>query len=336
MAPDLATDTNILFLQARRRIELLSAFRSAFSERGYNARFIATDIDDMDPISYSCDKALRLVDGSKACFIADLARICNTEAVDLIIPWQDTDIQALAEHRSVIDTRVLMPPVTTVKTCIDKKATKKVLQEAGISTPGSYPNESSVEFPAIIKPFNGAGSVNVYKCHDLEELRVFKRRIDPVPALIEELVEGTEFTIDCFAGRDGRLVSACPRRRVKTRGGEVLNSATTEDTTLTGIAERICQTLDFQGPFNFQAIKTAEDQYKVTEINPRFSGGCTLSIAAGWKAPVWTIDLLEEKNSSESGPITFELFMLRYHSAIYKEGANLLSQQCSDWDKQQD
>jgi carbamoylphosphate synthase large subunit len=44
--------------------------------------------------------------------------------------------------------------------------------------------------------------------------------------------------------------------------------------------------LRFKGPFNAQFIETSNDFIYLIEINPRFSGGLNLSIAAGWNPVV--------------------------------------------------
>ncbi|MFP4497074.1 MAG: ATP-grasp domain-containing protein [Vulcanimicrobiota bacterium] len=68
----------------------------------------------------------------------------------------------------------------------------------------------------LIKPRCDSGSTGVKVVYNREELEaVFERTPKP---LIEEYVEGEEFTVDCADNLDNSIIGIVPRKRLQTRG----------------------------------------------------------------------------------------------------------------------
>ena len=91
----------------------------------------------------------------------------------------------------------------------DKETMKQVLDGAGIRTPHHYRASSGEEvreaaarigFPVIVKPIDGAGSVDTYTLRSDEELEEALGAIQHVPEVsVEEFIEGEEFTYDAIS-----------------------------------------------------------------------------------------------------------------------------------------
>lgn len=104
--------------------------------------------------------------------------------------------------------------------CLDKGLAKRVVEQAGISTPawismrGHEKLPESVGFPAVVKPMAEGGSKGVARSsvvHDEHELRAVVRelvaRFDQ-PALVETYLPGREFTLGLIGERRPRVLPA--------------------------------------------------------------------------------------------------------------------------------
>ncbi|OMD46417.1 carbamoyl-phosphate synthase large subunit [Paenibacillus borealis] len=104
--------------------------------------------------------------------------------------------------------------------------------------------------------------------------------VDSFPALmVMELLEGYEYSIDCLADENGRLLAAVPRR--KDNGRLRIMEHIPE---LENIAKRVAET--YQIPYNYNIqMKYGGGVPKLLEINPRMSGGLHVSCLTGINFP---------------------------------------------------
>lgn len=92
---------------------------------------------------------------------------------------------------------------------------------------------------------------------------------------------GKEYSVDCYYDKAQRLVDWVPRRRLEVVGGEVTKSITVQQNTkIETILKKF--RVGFRGPITFQVIEDDHGDFHLMEINARFGGGATLSIAAGF------------------------------------------------------
>lgn len=96
---------------------------------------------------------------------------------------------------------------------LDKSTTKKIMTFAGIPTPhwhrfsmGRETVENVLEHvdpPCVVKVVNGGSSIGVYLCDNEEQLEdaLFLCRKNQSEILIEDKVEGREFTVSVFDGK---------------------------------------------------------------------------------------------------------------------------------------
>lgn len=282
----------ILFTSIGRRVELVQAFRKAADELKIELKIIGADIVDDAPALYFCDEA-RIVCRIKDCnYIPQLLTICESEKVDCLIPTIDTDLLLLAENKKyfeAIGTKVLISAVDKVKLCRDKNYTADYFISLGLKSP--LPTNSvekyeealqngSSSFPAFIKPKDGSSSINAYKVENINDLKLYAKKINDY--IIQPFISGREYTIDIFCDYDGNPVFITPRERLAVRSGEVLKTRITQNETM--ITEMLTLIADYKpcGQITVQLIQDENtgDNYYI-EINPRFGGGAPLSIKAG-------------------------------------------------------
>jgi hypothetical protein len=88
----------------------------------------------------------------------------------------------------------------------DKNLMREALDRAGVRNPRHAKATSVHEileaaqhtgFPLIVKPVDGAGSANTYRCDDLAELKEAIQLLRAIPeVVVEEFIDGTEYTFD--------------------------------------------------------------------------------------------------------------------------------------------
>jgi carbamoyl-phosphate synthase large subunit len=94
--------------------------------------------------------------------------------------------------------------------------------------------------------------------------------------------DGLEFTIDALLDRDGALLGAVPRWRLETAAGVSTKGRTFEDPLLVEQAEALLAAGRLEGPVTIRGLLlSASGLYSFTEVQPTFSGGLSLSLAAG-------------------------------------------------------
>ncbi len=173
-----------------------------------------------------------------------------------------------------------LPTNEAVKACIDKWEFAKRADEADVMIPATgLGTAEGVPGPWIVKPRFGRGSRDVLPVDDLDELSWALGRVpDPI---VQTRVCGREFTVDALVDRDGVLRVAVPRFRVETRGGISTRGITFRNPDVEDGVERLLKCVGLRGVANVQGFVTPQDAVVFIEINPRFSGGLPLSLAAG-------------------------------------------------------
>ena len=316
----------ILFLNAGRRVELLRAFRAALDACHPAGRLLTTDINPLAPALYLGDTHFRLPRSRDVGFREAFTTLLRHEHVDLVIPLIDPDLLVLAQRRAELEAtgaRLLLSPHAAIASCSDKLRTADTLRELGYRMPAilSPDHVGASDFPVFIKPRDGSGSAGAVKVSTPDE---FAYHLRTVPnALVQQYIAGEEYTVDVFSDWDARPLVAVPRHRLRTRAGEVLVGRVTRDAAMETLCREIARRLGTVGPINIQLIR-AEDGLYVIEINPRFGGGCPLSIAAGAPMPAWAVAMAQQRPLSAEGlTIQDGLTMLRYDEALYLPAAEL-------------
>ena len=118
----------------------------------------------------------------------------------------------------------------------------------------------------------------MYRVEDPAELSwACGRMADPI---VQHALAGREFTADLLVDRGGELVGCVPRWRLETKSGISTKGETFDDPSVRGAAARTVAAVGLEGALNLQGFVEG-DTTTVVEVNPRFSGGLPLSLAAG-------------------------------------------------------
>jgi carbamoyl-phosphate synthase large subunit len=318
---------NVIVTAASRRVALVRALQGALARLSPRGRVIATDVDPFSPAVHVADAAHAVPRSDDPAYVDALLDVCAAHDVGLLIPTIDDELEtvaAAAPRFAAAGVVVTAPHVETARICRDKRRTAAHLQAHGIGVAETWTPEEiragDVVLPLFIKPRRGRGSVGAHPVLTREHLRFFLGYVaDPV---VQEYLDGPEFTIDLFCDLEGRPISAVPRERLVIRSGVTDRGRTVRDTALMDLACRCAEVLQFRGAVNVQC-RVVDGTPIIFEINPRFSGGIQLTIAAGADFAEWTVRVARgEVLRPCMGAFTHGLRMSSHESSIFLSDAD--------------
>ncbi|MBU7006384.1 ATP-grasp domain-containing protein [Phosphitispora fastidiosa] len=312
---------NFLFTSVGRRVELIKYFCRW-------GKVISADISPLAPAAHFTDKHYQIPRFNDEQYIPSLLEICKREKISGLIPLLEPEFLVLAAHRdsfASVGTTLILSSDEALEICQDKYQTYRFFCSGGIKSPATYlPEEipSKCRFPLFIKPRSGMGSTNTFRVNNKKELKFFLQYV-PNP-VIQEFIEGVEYTMDVLNDFTGKTIAVVPRERIEVRTGEVSKSRTVKDIELINLTVEVAEKLGGIGPLTIQAFKKAEGQVLFTEINPRFGGGVPLAIAAGVNYPQLLARMIQ-KEKLQPLKHTFKdgLYILRYDEALFLDEDNL-------------
>ncbi|MCC7416254.1 MAG: ATP-grasp domain-containing protein [Acidobacteria bacterium] len=316
---------DVLITAASRRVPLVAAFRRAIA--GAGGRVIVTDINPLSPAVYAADRAYRVPIAADPGYAGEILAISLAERVHLVVPTIDDELPILAAAAPTFARYgivVAVSPVETTLTCNDKFETCRVLRAAGVEAAESFLAPAlppAPPFPLFVKPRYGRGGVGAYPIRNERELAFFLEYVaDPV---VQPYLDGPEFTLDVMCDRAGHPVSIVPRERVVIRSGVMDRGRTVNDPRMFDLAAACAGALRFFGPINIQC-RMVHGRPVVFEINPRFSGGIPLTIAAGADFPRLLLDISSGRPvASAIGRFSAGLWMTSYESGVFLDDADV-------------
>lgn len=211
-------------------------------------------------------------------FIDEINRIVELYKIDFIIPAHDSAVLKMAENQSVIKATIITSCAKTCKVCRSKGVTYEIFEKL-ISTPKVYGINEQMNFPIFLKPDVGQGTKGTYKVNTKEEVDFYFKK-DPTLLALEYL-PGKEYTVDCFTDKNGQLLFAEGRERIRINNGISVNSKQTNNPKFLKIAEIINQTLSFQGVWFYQVKERVNGELVLMEIAPRIAGTMALFRVVG-------------------------------------------------------
>lgn len=317
---------NILIIPAGSRIAT-GIIKFLAKEKEY--RTVSTDADSLAPGLYLSDKGYIISKFSQKKFWSDLRKIIKKEKIDLVIPALDPLLIKFAQNKKFFDdlkVKILISPPETIFLTRDKWKTYNLLKnEVPMAKSFIDKDKINIPYPLFIKPRDGSGSLNAFKVNSQEELDFWYKNIKK--PIIQEYLEGKEYTVDCLSDLKGNLLYCIPRERISTQAGVSTKGKIVKNKKIKEIAEKIAQKIKFVGPFFFQ-LKEKNGILKLTEINPRFGGGMPLSAAAGPNIYVLAVKMFLGEKISKTFKIKYGLYFTRYDQEIYLTKNDIKSKIC--------
>ena len=318
---------NVLMTAGSRRVPLMEAFRRALRDLRLAGSVHVADVNMLSPTVHLADRAHLVPLSNDPGYLDEIAEICRRERIGLLVPTIDDELPLFSDavdRFAAMGVRVAISDAFVTNLCNDKFATSAYLADRGIPAAESYLPEtlpSSPVFPMFVKPRFGRGSVGAFAARNQRELDFFLGYVDT--PVVQEYLEGPEFTLDLFCDFDGKPLSIVPRERTVIRAGVIDRGRTLRDRALLDLGLACASALKFVGAVNIQC-RIVNGRPTVFEINPRFSGGIPLTIASGADFPRMLVELaIGREVEPRIGDFTSELWMASYETSVFVDWARL-------------
>ena len=229
--------------------------------------------------------------------------------IDIVFPSLDETLLGWSkriEEFSEFGTKVIISPKKTIDIFTDKWKTYNFFKNNNIPTPRSSLTQ---DYP-LIKPIHGRGAVGV---------RIEEKPITMTGLISQEVLNGTEYTVDVLCDFNGDPFYIIPRIRKGVQAGKSTQGQVKLNAKINDYVHKICKVARFHGPINLQCFEDmSTGEIKFIEINPRIAGGMALGFAASEN---W-IDLIVNKflcnKETQPKKIVNNLIMYRYFKEIFK------------------
>jgi carbamoyl-phosphate synthase large subunit len=324
---------NVLMTAASRRVALVQGLQRALARPGVSGDVIVCDVNPMSPAVQIAHRAYEVPLSGDPGYLDEILTICRAHDVGLIVPTIDDELPRFAEDCARFEAegiRVAVSPLETTLACNDKLATCRTLRAAGVAAAATWlPRRlpKSATLPLFVKPRGGRGGIQAFRATTANELEFFAGYVaDPV---VQEFLDGPEFTLDLLCDFAGEPLSIVPRERVVIRAGVIDRGRTVDDPALIALALDCARVFEFHGPVNIQC-RVVDGRPVVFEINARFSGGIPLTIAAGADFPAMLVDLaLGRPVPPAIGQFRADLWMSSYETSLFFDERHAALERCT-------
>lgn len=318
---------NILFTSVGRRSYLVKYFKEALKDKGkvhvanssnISPAFQVADFSVVTPLIYDNE------------YISFLKKYCKEHQIGAIISLFDIDLPVLAEHKKEfedIGVKVVVSDKRVVDICNDKWKTYQFLEDNGFKTPKSYLDVEKVlsdiekgklNYPVILKPRWGMGSLSVMQADNETELKVFYEKIYREIQnsylkyesqeslenciLIQEKLKGQEYGLDIINNLEGEYQNTIIKRKNAMRSGETDCAETVYFEEAEALGKTLSEKMKHVSNLDVDVFKVENELY-VLEMNARFGGGYPFSHLAGVNLPAALIDWLQGQETDKNNLI---------------------------------
>lgn len=300
---------NILFTSVGRRSYLVKYFKEALGDGG---QIHVANSSALSPAFQVADHFVVTPLIYEENYIPFLLNYCKENHIYAIISLFDIDLPILSRSKQLfrdIGVTVIVSDRSVIDICNDKWKTYQFLKDNNFFVPQTYLslesamdaiNQGSLQFPVMVKPRWGMGSIAVYEAEDMDELNVFyKKTLTGIQKtylkyesaedlgrsiLIQEKIQGQEYGLDIINDLEGNYKTTICKKKYAMRSGETDCAVTVDSSTLRDIGEALSEKLHHIGNLDCDIFMKDGCPY-VLEMNARFGGGYPFSHAAGVDLP---------------------------------------------------
>lgn len=306
---------NILFTCAGRRTYLLKYFKEQLGQDGL---IVATDMQLSAPALSAADVKIQVPAVYADNYIDRTLDICKQYDIKALICLNDLELPILAANMNKFvaeGVTVIVSDSNVIDICFDKLRTARYVESLGLASPKTYANydealkalqNGSLQFPLVLKPRWGSGSIGIEFVNSLEELeevyalllKKVKKSILATASkgdeyiLIQEKIEGQEYGLDVMNDLKGNHRAVSVKMKLAMRAGETDKACTVDNAGIRAIGRTLGENLHHIGNLDVDVFEK-DGKYYVLELNPRFGGGFPFSYEAGVNFPKAIIEWLK-------------------------------------------
>lgn len=215
--------------------------------------------------------------------VPELLRLCVHARVDVLIPMVPEEMLPIAEERGrfeLLGTQVLVSPEAALQRVVDRWCLAHELDGHFAIPRTALFNEAFApvgwRFPLALRQREGGGPTRIIL--DRDELDTMERDGHHI---VQEFLSGREYVVDVMVAREGRVVAAVPRERIKVADGMPATTRTVRDPELQALAGEVARHLGLRGAISVQVRRDQGGRPRVIDVEPRPGPGSVLSVEAG-------------------------------------------------------
>jgi carbamoyl-phosphate synthase large subunit len=282
----------------------------------FDVRIIGLSYETLEPGLYMhdmVDKSYQVpypAAGTSALF-ERIRYIHNQENLDVIIPNFDAElsnfIRIEQSLKNELGIRMFLPTIEQFEER-HKANLMEFGKKCGVSVPYSRMIFSTSEIPSIKNDFTYPVIVkgkyyDASVAYNPEQVAQHFNKLSAkwgLPVIIQQYVFGSEVNITAIGDGKGKMVGAVPmRKQFITDKGKAWAGISIEDDKLLDAAEKVISNSNWRGGLELEYIKSAEGEYYLLEINPRFPAWVYLAVGCGQNHPEALVLLALGENVEE-------------------------------------
>ncbi|MFJ7306845.1 ATP-grasp domain-containing protein [Peribacillus frigoritolerans] len=317
----MSNDLNILLLSCGTRNKLVQYFIKEVAGKGL---VMATDCSDLAPALYDADKHFIVPRSEDEEYLDVILSICKENNIKAVLSLIDPELSLLAEHKQAfldIGTIPIVSDFDVAELCFDKYRMFEFLVRNGFQTVQSYIDKEKfyydveagvINYPVFVKPVKGSASINISKVTSKEEIELLFSRFDNL--MIQEFMDGTEYGADVYIDIiSGEPVAIFTKEKIKMRAGETDKSVSIIDERLFELINDFVKKAGFKGIIDIDIFRV-NDQYYISEVNPRFGGGYPHAYESGINVPEMIINNINGNvNVDVVGEYDEGIYMMKFN-----------------------
>ncbi len=261
-------------------------------------------------------------------FIDDLFQYCFNNEIDVLIPTVDSELAKITKNSAYFEKngiKVMSSGHKSILQVIDKYQLMKNLENnfklAWFKKYDRHLDLRELAFPCLAKPRCDSGSRGIKIIETPDDLLTL-----PTDGkyLLQRYLPGKEYSVDVYLNKDSHAVASVVRERVKIYGGVAVVSKTVDWSELSSLAARIAEHLNLRYAVNVQFKTCERGKPYLLEINPRFPGTTSLTVASGVNMPRMCIHEAMGIELKSFYPYE-EIAMVRYWQEVFMPVNEFLS-----------
>jgi carbamoyl-phosphate synthase large subunit len=302
----------ILFLGAGKKVSLVANFLQSVKNLNLEPRLLSYEVDLYQPVSKLAEIILGKIWADPD--VDDhLLQIIRQQEVNLVVSNVDPASIVQSRIRTLTGAALLCSEQFVVENCTSKKRFQEVCEFNELDI---IPLASLHQFPKFGKPDMGSSSNGAMLIQNINDQNRLSKDLSYI---YQEYIVGLEISVDCYITQSGSILGISPRIRVRTQGGESIETDTISDDEVINKSIEVIKKLNLLGPITIQFIREkSTDLLYLMEVNPRFGGGVNASIYSGFDFPTM---MIREALDLEPRKIEFgrKVKMIKYFEEVYFE-----------------
>ena len=317
---------NFLILAAGTRNKIVQYFKESFQD----GRIVATDMCEIAPAIYGADAYYIVPRITADNYIDVIINICKKENINGVLSLIDPELSLLAKNKALFDeigVTIIGSDYELCERSLNKFEMYQWLVKHHYHCAKSYMDKDKffadvdkgiINYPVFVKPACGSASIAISKAYDKETVELLCSHSENM--MIQEFLDGQEIGADVYIDMiSHEVVSIFTKKKLVMRAGETDKSVSFKDDKLFDLITRFVEESGFIGQIDIDIFEI-DDEYYISEVNPRFGGGYPHAYECG----VNHMKLIENNlngipNEKQIGNYEDGIYMMKYNEVSIKK-----------------